>query len=134
MSHHEAQSACVNAGGNLATITRASEFDVLRQISAQYGGNTWLGLYDKTNGANCPRSRSCADWTWYSGEPTTYLIGPGQRHWDHPWRAGQTPTSQAYGNNAQRGAINEPNNWPEMIPSLSPAQIAAGFVEHGAVL
>jgi len=139
MTQYEAESACVSQhGGHLATITSYDEFQALQMISAMHGGNTWLGLYDKTNGANCPRSRTCADWTWYSGEPTTYLFSSapsggkpsGQSLWDHPFRVGQTDPTRAASTfvlGRRDQSPNEPNNWPQFLPSATPA----GLGEHG---
>ena len=121
--------ASVGLVGNLATITSWSEYMWVKAMSK---GAAWVGLFDKTDGKNCPQDRTCADWTWYSGEPTTFLVSTqGQTMWDYPGRVGNNAArvgNQPWGNCALgiAGAFNEPNNWPRCTKTDT-----TGEGEHG---
>jgi hypothetical protein len=109
--------AAVGLVGHLATITSCSEYQWVKSMSK---GAAWICLYDRTDGANCPQDRMCADWTWYSGESTGFLTSPlGHVMWDYTGRVGNNcPRNVGTGGWGDRcrtgvsGAFNEPNNWP----------------------
>jgi hypothetical protein len=78
-----AEAECVRLGGHLATIRNEEENWLMRRLLDEasaargvYKNRAWIGLYDTTSRSDEnpaePRSSGDRDWTWFSGDSSTF--------------------------------------------------------------
>ena len=76
ISWHDAVTTAENAGGYLATITDATEADIVTTLLSQEGDEAWLGASDEEEEGT---------WTWITDEPWDYTNWyPGEPNDGYP--------------------------------------------------
>ncbi len=108
------EAEAISMGGNLATITDASENAwILNTFSPFVDSGLWIGFYDPDIG-DTAGAQHAADFIWASGAPITYTNwAPGEPNDGAGGFGGEYYTAMypsLYGTNGPAGTWNDENN------------------------